>query len=106
MESGGDSGELFFSYSHHSALRWMWPYGNAGPMLLYLLICQRKLEIWILLKISQLFSVWLIYFKTLHEPNKTLSAGCGPPANDLFGLIMKHFNVAYGNPSDEFIVTP
>lgn len=50
--------------------------------------------------------MWLIYFKTRYKPNKTLSAGCGPPANDLFGLIMKHFNVAYGNPSDEFIATP
>lgn len=45
-----------------------------------------------------------MYFKTLYKPNKTRSVGCGPPANDLFGLIRKHLNVAYGNLSDEFIV--
>ena len=44
-------------------------------MLPYLLVFQRKLKIWVLLKITQLFSLQLIYFKTLYKPNKALSAG-------------------------------
>jgi len=44
-------------------------------MLPYLLVFQRKLKIWVLLKITQLFSLQLIYFKTLCKPNKALSAG-------------------------------
>ena len=60
--------------------------------------------IWVLLKITQLFSLQLIYFKILYKPNKALSAVYGPPAHDLFGLIGKHFNGACGNPSDEFIL--
>lgn len=46
-----------------------------------------------------------VYLKTLYKSSKAPSAGWGPPSNDLFGLIMKHLNVAYGNPSDELTVT-